>query len=172
MAVLSPLAREMLERLPDPTRDLPSRWPSAEAAFLTPAEQELVLAAQKEIERGGVDAGMEAFRAFARGRGLRLYEAVVGRYQTVAQFANRADLAAPGTASAPDEAQGVAPLDVETILKSVAKTGRLLIVDESFGHGGSGYMRLNLGAPRALIREATQRIVAAARGKGLVRLST
>jgi len=32
----------------------------------------------------------------------------------------------------------VAPLDTDTILKSVAKTGRLLIVDESFGHGGIG----------------------------------
>ncbi len=32
----------------------------------------------------------------------------------------------------------VAPLDVETIRQSVAKTGRLLIVDESFGHGGIG----------------------------------
>jgi 2-oxoisovalerate dehydrogenase E1 component len=32
----------------------------------------------------------------------------------------------------------VAPLDVETILKSVAKTGRLLIVDESFGPCGIG----------------------------------
>ncbi len=32
----------------------------------------------------------------------------------------------------------VAPLDVETILHSVAKTGRLLIVDESFAHCGIG----------------------------------
>ena len=32
----------------------------------------------------------------------------------------------------------VAPLDAETILKSVAKTGRLLIVDESFGPCGIG----------------------------------
>jgi 2-oxoisovalerate dehydrogenase E1 component len=32
----------------------------------------------------------------------------------------------------------VAPLDVDTILKSVAKTGRLLIVDESFGPCGIG----------------------------------
>jgi len=32
----------------------------------------------------------------------------------------------------------VAPLDVETILNSVAKTGRLLIVDESFGPCGIG----------------------------------
>jgi 2-oxoisovalerate dehydrogenase E1 component len=32
----------------------------------------------------------------------------------------------------------VAPLDVETILDSVAKTGRLLIVDESFGPCGIG----------------------------------
>ena len=32
----------------------------------------------------------------------------------------------------------VAPLDAETILNSVAKTGRLLIVDESFAHCGIG----------------------------------
>jgi 2-oxoisovalerate dehydrogenase E1 component len=32
----------------------------------------------------------------------------------------------------------MAPLDIETILKSVAKTGRLLIVDESFGPCGIG----------------------------------
>jgi len=32
----------------------------------------------------------------------------------------------------------VAPLDSETILKSVAKTGRLLIVDEAFGPFGVG----------------------------------
>ena len=32
----------------------------------------------------------------------------------------------------------IAPLDMETILKSVAKTGRLLIVDESFGPCGIG----------------------------------
>src|ERR1043166_3972478 len=32
----------------------------------------------------------------------------------------------------------VAPLDIETILRSVAKTGRLLIVDESFGPCGIG----------------------------------
>jgi 2-oxoisovalerate dehydrogenase E1 component len=32
----------------------------------------------------------------------------------------------------------VAPLDVETILRSVAKTGRLLIVDETFAPFGIG----------------------------------
>jgi 2-oxoisovalerate dehydrogenase E1 component len=32
----------------------------------------------------------------------------------------------------------VAPLDTATILKSVAKTGRLLIVDEDFAHCGVG----------------------------------
>ncbi|MFO0867237.1 MAG: transketolase C-terminal domain-containing protein, partial [Gemmataceae bacterium] len=32
----------------------------------------------------------------------------------------------------------VAPLDIDTILKSVAKTGRLLIVDEAFGPYGIG----------------------------------
>jgi cystathionine beta-lyase len=38
-----------------------------------------------------------------------------------------------------------------------------------FGQGGSGFMRLNLGAPRSVIREATQRIVTAVRE--VVRLS-
>lgn len=33
-----------------------------------------------------------------------------------------------------------------------------------FGRGGEGFMRLNLGAPRALIREAMRRLVEAARG--------
>src|SRR5262249_11261875 len=32
----------------------------------------------------------------------------------------------------------VAPLDVETVLASVAKTGRLLVVDEAFGPFGFG----------------------------------
>src|SRR5262245_56144601 len=32
----------------------------------------------------------------------------------------------------------IAPLDVDTILESVAKTGRLLIVDETFGPYGFG----------------------------------
>src|SRR5262245_62221172 len=32
----------------------------------------------------------------------------------------------------------IAPLDVDTILQSVAKTGRLLIVDETFGPYGFG----------------------------------
>lgn len=30
-----------------------------------------------------------------------------------------------------------------------------------FGQGGSGFMRLNLGAPRSVIREAVQRLVEA-----------
>ncbi|MDP2430638.1 MAG: PatB family C-S lyase [Pseudomonadota bacterium] len=33
-----------------------------------------------------------------------------------------------------------------------------------FGQGGDGFMRLNLGAPRAMIREAIQRLVAAVNG--------
>jgi hypothetical protein len=107
---------ELLERLPDATRDLPSRWPSAAATFLTPAERELVLAAERAIELGQVDEGMEAFRTFARARGLRLYEAVVSRYKPVQQFASRADHAISGAERARDEAHGVAPLDVAAAL--------------------------------------------------------
>jgi 2-oxoisovalerate dehydrogenase E1 component len=47
-------------------------------------------------------------------------------------------LAAEGISVELIDPRTVAPLDVETILRSVAKTGRLLIVDESFGPCGIG----------------------------------
>lgn len=47
-------------------------------------------------------------------------------------------LAAEGVSVELIDPRTVAPLDVATILKSVAKTGRLLIVDESFGPCGIG----------------------------------
>jgi 2-oxoisovalerate dehydrogenase E1 component len=45
-------------------------------------------------------------------------------------------LAAEGISVELIDPRTVAPLDVETILRSVAKTGRLLIVDEDFAHCG------------------------------------
>ena len=47
-------------------------------------------------------------------------------------------LAGEGTQVELIDSRTVAPLDVETIRKSVAKTGRLLIVDEAFGPYGFG----------------------------------
>ncbi|NQW48165.1 MAG: dehydrogenase, partial [Planctomycetes bacterium] len=47
-------------------------------------------------------------------------------------------LAAEGISVELIDPRTVAPLDMETILASVAKTGRLLIVDESFGPCGIG----------------------------------
>ncbi len=47
-------------------------------------------------------------------------------------------LAAEGISVELIDPRTVSPLDTETILKSVAKTGRLLIVDESFGPCGIG----------------------------------
>ncbi|MEO7299331.1 MAG: dehydrogenase E1 component subunit alpha/beta [Verrucomicrobiota bacterium] len=47
-------------------------------------------------------------------------------------------LAAEGISVELIDPRTVSPLDTETILKSVAKTGRLLIVDESFGPFGIG----------------------------------
>jgi 2-oxoisovalerate dehydrogenase E1 component len=48
------------------------------------------------------------------------------------------DLAAEGISVELIDPRTVAPLDVETIRESVAKTGRLLIVDEAFGPFGIG----------------------------------
>lgn len=39
----------------------------------------------------------------------------------------------------------VAPLDIDTILQSVHKTGRLLIVDQNFGPCGIGAENLGAG---------------------------
>jgi 2-oxoisovalerate dehydrogenase E1 component len=47
-------------------------------------------------------------------------------------------LAAEGISVELIDPRTVAPLDTETILRSVAKTGRLLIVDEDFAHCGIG----------------------------------
>jgi 2-oxoisovalerate dehydrogenase E1 component len=48
------------------------------------------------------------------------------------------DLAAEGISVELIDPRTVAPLDIETIRQSVAKTGRLLIVDEAFGPFGIG----------------------------------
>lgn len=48
------------------------------------------------------------------------------------------ELAADGISVEVIDPRTVAPLDVETILASVAKTGRLLVVDEDFGPAGMG----------------------------------
>jgi 2-oxoisovalerate dehydrogenase E1 component len=48
------------------------------------------------------------------------------------------DLAAEGISVEVIDPRTVAPLDIETIRESVAKTGRLLIVDEAFGPFGIG----------------------------------
>jgi 2-oxoisovalerate dehydrogenase E1 component len=48
------------------------------------------------------------------------------------------ELAKEGIAVELIDPRTVAPLDIETILNSVAKTGRLLIVDEAFGPCGIG----------------------------------
>ena len=47
-------------------------------------------------------------------------------------------LAAEGISVELIDPRTVAPLDVDTILRSVAKTGRLLVVDEDFAHCGLG----------------------------------
>ena len=47
-------------------------------------------------------------------------------------------LASEGVSVEVIDPRTIAPLDVETILASVAKTGRLLIVDEAFGPYGFG----------------------------------
>jgi 2-oxoisovalerate dehydrogenase E1 component len=64
---------------------------------------------------------------------------VVALAQMVQKSLQAADkLAAEGTSVEVIDPRTVAPLDTETIFKSVAKTGRLLIVDETFQPYGFG----------------------------------
>jgi 2-oxoisovalerate dehydrogenase E1 component len=73
------------------------------------------------VVRGGTDVTVVALALMAQ-RTLKVAE----------------DLAAEGISVELIDPRTVAPLDVETIRESVAKTGRLLIVDEAFGPFGIG----------------------------------
>jgi 2-oxoisovalerate dehydrogenase E1 component len=73
------------------------------------------------VARAGQDVTVVAFALMA------------ARAQAAAEL-----LAAEGLSVEIIDPRSVAPLDTETILGSVAKTGRLLIVDEAFGPCGIG----------------------------------
>jgi 2-oxoisovalerate dehydrogenase E1 component len=86
-----------------------------------PEEEELIPFGQARIAREGTDV------------------TVVG----IAIMVNRAveaaeQLAAEGISAEVIDPRTLAPLDLETILQSVQKTGRLLIVDETYGPCGIG----------------------------------
>jgi 2-oxoisovalerate dehydrogenase E1 component len=73
---------------------------------------------------------------------------------TIAQMVHKAaaaaeTLAAQGISVELIDLRTVAPLDIETVLASVEKTGRLLIVDETFGPFGLGAEIAAQGADRA-----------------------
>jgi 2-oxoisovalerate dehydrogenase E1 component len=85
------------------------------------AEDELIPFGQAAIRREGSDATVVALAAMVN----RTLEAA-----TV--------LAADGISIEVIDPRTVAPLDIETILASVHKTGRLLIVDEDYGPAGMG----------------------------------
>ena len=86
-----------------------------------PEADELIPFGQAVVRRAGTDVTVVAF-ALMVNRALEAAE----------------DLAKDGLSVEVIDPRTVAPLDVETILASVAKTGRLLVVDEDFGPAGMG----------------------------------
>ena len=86
-----------------------------------PDAKELIPFGQAVVRREGTDATVVAFAAMVN----RTLEAAEG-------------LVRDGIAVEVIDPRTVAPLDVDTILASVHKTGRLLIVDEDFAPAGMG----------------------------------
>jgi 2-oxoisovalerate dehydrogenase E1 component len=86
-----------------------------------PEEEYLVPFGQARVAREGKDVTMVAISLMVH----KTLEAA-GR------------LAAEGVSIEVIDPRTLAPLDIETILKSVQKTGRLLIVDEDYGPCGAG----------------------------------
>lgn len=94
-------------------------------------EDELIPFGQAAIRREGGDITVVALAAMVN-RSLEAAEIVAGEGISV-------EVIDPRT---------VAPLDIETILESVQKTGRLLIVDEDYGPAGMGAEIAALAADR------------------------
>jgi 2-oxoisovalerate dehydrogenase E1 component len=86
-----------------------------------PEAEELIPFGQAVVRREGTDVTVVAFAL------------MVNRTLEAAE-----ELANEGISVEVIDPRTVAPLDVETILASVHKTGRLLIVDEDFGPAGMG----------------------------------
>ncbi len=56
-------------------------------------------------------------------------------------------------------------LDHKGLIDLFVNRARLALNDgEMFGQGGQGYMRLNVGAPRALVKQALDRLLLAVSG--------
>ena len=99
-----------------------------------------------EAGAAGADFRTDRKAAVPIGPRLRTYLAREGRDVTVVALALMVHrtlaacdvLAREGISVELIDPRTVAPLDSETILRSVAKTGRLLIVDEAFAHCGVG----------------------------------
>ncbi len=94
---------------------------NTKGAVPDPEDDELVPFGQAAIRREGTDLTVVAFSV------------MVNRTLEAAE-----ELANEGVSVEVIDPRTVAPLDIDTILASVHKTGRLLIVDEDFGPAGVG----------------------------------
>lgn len=159
----------LLDRLPDSATGLPSPWPVTEDSFLTDSERALVLDAEAAIDRKEVAEGMVSFRSFARGRALRLYEAVAAQYPAALLFAAGAPLqGADQLASDSIPGNGVRPsvsaaLGLEELVKEeVADISAADAIDEPEPFDGV----LKLARQRGL-EEELRRIIDVSRALGL-----
>jgi 2-oxoisovalerate dehydrogenase E1 component len=97
-----------------------------------PDVDELIPFGKASVRREGTDVTAVAFGMMVN----RTLEAA----ETLAQDGIRVEVIDP---------RSVAPLDMETILESLAKTGRMVIVDEDYGPAGMGAEIAALVADRA-----------------------
>lgn len=78
---------DLLDTLPDATRDLPSSWPTTDDAAITLAERSDLLEAERHIVARDIDAAMPLFRSYVVSRGLRIFRTVLDRYPALELFA-------------------------------------------------------------------------------------
>jgi len=94
---------ELLGRLPDPERRLPSAWPAVDDRAITPAERADLLEAEGLLAAKDVEGAMPLFRRYAVARALRLYYAVVDRYPAIQRFAPSALIGEEAFEEAPSD---------------------------------------------------------------------
>ena len=80
---------DFLSKLPDGS--LPSRWPSESQAYINEEDIRLLKEAERHFKDNQVEKGMAAFKKFAEGRSLRLYQGLLAEYNRIQDFSKRSN---------------------------------------------------------------------------------
>jgi hypothetical protein len=111
---------DLLRRLPDRDRRLPSVWPAVDDHAIAPAERADLLEAERLLAAKDVEGAMPLFRRYAVTRALRLYHTVIDRYPTIEAFA----------ASALIDEEAFEDASAESLRSALALDDDLDLVDE------------------------------------------